>query len=253
MRTCWYLSSCVETDSTAPLTYTKSRSAFSTEERYRQTVMTINTIRCLQPEAMIYVVDGSTDVTAIRTGLESIFSHCRVVASKDLATAEDFDRIRRHPNKSLGESIQLRDFVTAYQDELRQYDLVFKMSGRYVLTDTNPQTLRPARRDAYLFKRPLQFPWQDAWGYHPVDLRQTEGHTFLKQYCSVWYGYGQDRVEDMRQLYCGLVGLLQHPSMIRYDVETLLYYLLADVRSQVMELPVTVLGWTGPDAQLMRY
>ena len=44
-----------------PLTYSKVRTVFSPEERFRQTIFTINSIRNSFPQSKIYIVDSSED------------------------------------------------------------------------------------------------------------------------------------------------------------------------------------------------
>ena len=43
----------------APLTYSPVRTIFSSEERFRQTIFTVNSIQAAFPEAKIVVVDSS--------------------------------------------------------------------------------------------------------------------------------------------------------------------------------------------------
>lgn len=254
MTKCFYVSSCIETDDSAPLTYAPRRSVFSANERYRQTIITVNTLKCLSPNAHIYVVDASEQYHDYYNLFPLLFSNCTFVPVKEISSPADYDTIRRHPNKSLGESLILRNFVYTYEQELRRYDYCFKMSGRYVLTNTYQDTMFDGTNTHRIFfKAPLIFPWDEKWAYLKTDLRQEESHNDFRQYCSVFYGYGKKHLSSFMNLYAGMVGLLQHPSMLGYDVETLLYYLMADYRSSITTLPVDVMGWEGPSGDLMKY
>lgn len=254
MKKCFYVSSCIETDSTAPLTYAPKRSVFAADERYRQTLITVNTLKCLEPEAAVYVLDASVNWEGYKSLFELMFADCHYVPMKQLCQPKDYIAIRTHPNKSLGESIQLRDFLYAYDTELRQYDYLFKMSGRYVINDGyDTQVFDETKRHMMFFKSPLVYQWQDKWNGMKTDVRHEEGHNYFKQYCSVFYGYGKEQLDTFKQLYSGMVSLLWHPSMIGYDVETLLYYLLKDYRDITYTLPLRVMGWEGPSGDLMRY
>lgn len=253
-KKCFYVSSCIETDPDAPLTYAPKRSVFSVDERYRQTLITVNTIKCLEPEATVYVLDASINWEGYKNLFELLFDKCHYVAMKQLCSFKDYQSIRLHPNKSLGESIQVRDFLYYYGKELQEFDYLFKMSGRYVINDGYDTTLfNETNRDKLFFKKALQYEWDNKWNGMKTDLRQEEGHNYFKQYCSVFYGYGREHLDTFRQLYTGMVGILQHPGMLGYDVETLLYYLLKDYQPMTCELPLRVMGWEGPSGALMRY
>lgn len=254
MNKCFYVSSCIETDPTAPLTYAPKRSVFATDERYRQTLITVNTIKCLEPEATVYVLDASVNWEGYKSLFELLFDRCQYVPMKQLCRPKDYQDIRTHPNKSLGESIQLRDFLYAYDQELRQYDFLFKISGRYVINDRyDAHYFDDSKLNSIFFKSPLVYEWQEKWNWMKTDVRQEEGHNYFKQYCSVFYGYGQGHLDTFKSLYAGMVGILKHPSMLGYDVETLLYYLLKDYQPVICELPIRVMGWEGPSGHLMRY
>jgi hypothetical protein len=252
MKLCFYISSCIDIDSSAPLTYTPTRSCFSTAERYRQTIATINTIFCLSPSATVYVVDASEQYDLYAEQLPRLFPQCIFVPIRKWSTPEDYELIRRHPNKSLGETILLRNFLSAFEQDLRQYEVCCKLSGRYLLTGLYRDELFQDSTRIF-FKAPLVFPWKPEWTYHQVDLRQEEGHQCLKQYCSVFYGYGTAHLSTFVHLYQGMSSLLKHPSMTSYDVETLLYYLTTEYQSQITTIPTQVLGWLGPTGQLMKY
>lgn len=254
MKKCFYVSSCIEVNNNAPLTYAPKRSVFTTDERYRQTLFTVNTLRCLSPDSVVYVLDASENWKGYQSLFQLLFVNCRYVPMKEVCSPKDYEAIRQHPNKSLGESIILRDFVFAYQKELEQYDYFFKTSGRYVLNDGYDDSyFNESRTDRIFFKTPLEYEWQDKWNGMKTDLRREEGHNKFKQYCSVFYGYGKQHLPTFMSLYAGMVGVIRHPTMYHYDVETLLYYLMKDYQPATDFLPVRVMGWEGPSGNLMRY
>lgn len=254
MKKCFYVSSCIEIDASAPLSYSPTRSCFSDAERYRQTIATINTISCLSPTATIYVLDASEHYTGYAQELQFLFRNCVFVPMREISTSEEYMTIRRHPNKSLGEALTLRNFITAFEHELQHYDFCFKLSGRYLLTNTYTDTFFTEERVSQIFfKTPLSFPWNPEWTYDKIDVRQEEGHNNLKQYCSVFYGYGKNHLQTFLDLYRGMVSILKHPSMLTYDAETLLYFLIKDYQESITTIPVQVLGWLGPSGDLMKY
>lgn len=255
MKKCFYVSSCIETDQNSPLTYAPKRSVFSADERYRQTLVTVNTLKCLSPDATVYILDASvTFAENYKSLFEQMFVRCHFIPMKQVCSSSDFELIRHHPNKSLGESIILRDFLRYYKKDLREYDYLFKMSGRYVIDEHyRDEFFDESKTNNIFFKKATEYPWQDKWNGMKTDVRQEEGHNFYKQYCSVFYGYGREQLETFGNLYTGMVGILKHPSMLGYDVETLLYYLTREYTSSIVELPIRVMGWEGPSGALMRY
>lgn len=120
------------------------RSVFPAEERYRQTVETIASVRARIPNADIFVIEGSMLEEHERGGLES--KGCTVLDATSLLD------IVNSPYKSYAE-VKLMLFLlnTLGVDSIKQkYRTFSKISGRYQLTDNFGWGRYPLDRPLYL-------------------------------------------------------------------------------------------------------
>ena len=102
-----------------------SKSIYSVKERVEQTHHTLKTIREKCPEAKIYFVEGSeTDITNYNFDYDELLRPTKDFEAKKLLYSMP---------KSPGECVMM--IYTANNVNLEEYDIVFKISGRYNLTD----------------------------------------------------------------------------------------------------------------------
>jgi len=103
-------------------TYSPTRSTFAADERFRQTIFTINSITAAFPEAKIVIVDSSNDyMEYIQT-----FWHMKnvdFVPLKELCE-DAFEIVNTHPNKSLCESLLLNTYFKIHKPILYSRQLV---------------------------------------------------------------------------------------------------------------------------------
>ena len=100
-------------------------SAYSVKERVQQTHETLKSIRDRCPSATIFFVEGSeTDISSYEFDYD-VF----------LSPASDFEakKLIYEMSKSPGECVMM--IYAGNHADLQEYDLVFKISGRYTLTD----------------------------------------------------------------------------------------------------------------------
>jgi hypothetical protein len=124
-----------------------SSSAYSIKERIEQTHQTLKSIREKCPDAKIFFVEGS------ETNVEELgFDYDELVRP-----TKDFDakKIIYSMPKSPGECVMM--IYTANHTDVGDYDLIFKISGRYTLTDDF--SLDNFSKDKFTFYDHLQ------WGY----------------------------------------------------------------------------------------
>jgi hypothetical protein len=111
-----------------PLSYARTRSVFSAEERLEQTLRSIESVRTKVPDTLIVLLENS-ELSAIETAT------LRKVADWFISFAEDprAVELRDGPFKGASELYML----LWIQDILRHFDYekMFKLSGRYWLTD----------------------------------------------------------------------------------------------------------------------
>lgn len=111
----------------ATLAYGRSRSAFGADERFDQTLRTIDSVRTHAPAATLVFVEGSAIDDA---------RWARLTAGVDRALRLDHDRRAVRLRDSLSKAAGEAYLLLGVQSLLRAsaYQRVFKLSGRYELT-----------------------------------------------------------------------------------------------------------------------
>jgi len=253
MKKAFIVTSSIEVDNNYPLSYSHTRSYFSTDERLRQTVMTVSSIDTVSPtDTQIYIVDTSENYHLY----ENFFSwqpNVKYVSIKK-EFPEIHESITTHRNKSFCETLLMSTFIRAYQAELKQFDYFFKVSGRYFLNRSfNDSLLNEHNTNRLFFKHPLRWPWDDNWGYGIVDRRAEQGDNELRQYCTVFYGWGSGYHNRMLDLLTAVPYMLDSERMRTLDIETLTYHLTRPWSNDVIETDWQITGWLGAGGQFMRY
>jgi hypothetical protein len=113
------ISSAINTCS-APLSYYPIRSVFDKQKRYEQTLQTINCLSRI-PNKKVYFVE-CTDIPEFEEDIKS-----RVDFYKNIYKGNE--SVIDGPYKNVGEAISLLSV------EIDEYENVYKLSGRYYLTD----------------------------------------------------------------------------------------------------------------------
>ena len=253
MKKAFIVTSVIEVDNTYPLTYSSTRSIFSTIDRFRHTIFTIASLDLISDQdTTIFLLDASENYQQYKQVLE-YQKNLKFISIKD-EFPEVFSIIRTHPNKSYCESMMLINFITKYQTELENYDYFVKMSGRYFIDHHFDTSLFNAENtDKIFFKKPLKFNWDNSWRYTMVDRRNIQGDNFLYQYSSVLYGFSKQFLNRFIDIYRVISVFTGQSNTMIYDVETLLYYFTRTYESSIIETDWIVNGWHGADGKYVRY
>lgn len=234
-----------------PLTYSKVRTVFSSDERFRQTIFTINSIRNAFPDSRIVIVDSSEDYRDYQSFIQ-YFKNVEFIPLKEL-DEKSFEIVNTHPNKSLCESLLLNSYYKKFKSDLKKYDYIIKGCGRYFYFDFNDSLFTEQNVNKFFFKKPLNFEWNDSWNYHFIDRRGPQNNNRLHQYCTVLYAFGASNLERMIDINTATIHLLDQAPMRHYDIETLSYYLTRPYEKDVIETDWRVCGWDGTSARFMYY
>lgn len=232
-------------------TYSETRSKFPADERFRQTIFTVNSIKAAFPQSKIVIVDSSADYAEYIQTLWHI-RDVDFIPLKEL-DPDAYEVVNTHPNKSLCESLLLNTYFKKHKEYIKQYDFVFKATGRYFYYDFNDSLLTEENRDKIFFKKPLNFEWNDQWQYQFIDRREKQNNNRLHQYCTVLYGFGSQHLEKFIDINEATVHLLKQPSMNHYDIETLSYYFTRAFEDKIIETDWKVSGWDGTSGRFMYY
>ena len=104
-----------------PLYYSKIRSVYSHQERFEQTLETIESIRKYMP---------STDIILVECSRPSIYMDTLAEKVDQFINLEFSDAIKNGTHKGIGEAILLLHAISNLQ---KSYTAIYKITGRYVL------------------------------------------------------------------------------------------------------------------------
>ena len=155
MKDCIIITSIVEITN-APFSYSNVRSVYSHEERFNQTIETIESIRKYLPDVDIILVECSPE--------SDYMTHLKHKVDIFLNTYPD-DIIRNGYNKGVCEANLMLHIFNKI--DLTCYRNIFKMTGRYVLTEN-------FNKDVWIHDGPVGC---ETYGYGPLSL-----HTFLYKF-----------------------------------------------------------------------
>lgn len=218
----------------------RPRSVHSTEERMRQTFFALGSIYSAYPNADVFLLDASKDFKVPMERIPS-FKNLKCVYPSDYDPQLQ-ELITSHPNKSFCEGVMLLDFIYRNKEILLEYDIIFKMTGRYVPYFVDNVQLDPSK---IYFKKPLKFEWKDSWEYDMVDLRTQENNNIFSQYSSIIFGFGQEHFYKFIDILHILVDMTSKQEYAHYDIETLLYYCTRPYKENIVETEWMVSGFVG--------
>ncbi len=247
------VTSVIDIDNSYPLTYSKTRSYFSNEERLRQTISTVCMLdHICDDETTIFLVDASERSDFYK----SVFSYQKNLVYVDVRKEfpDLYQIIRTHKHKSFCEMLLQLSFLEKYKKELSEYDYIFKISGRYFFdSSVNFNSCTEENIDKFLFKFPMSFDWDDNWGYSMVDRREIQKDNKLRQYSSVIYGWGKLQHDAMIDIFRVVAEMTNNEKTLHYDIETLLYYFTRQFEGKIIEHDWRVYGFIGVNGKFLRY
>jgi hypothetical protein len=232
-------------------TYSKTRSIFDANERFRQTIFTINSIRTAFPDDKIVLIDSSAEYLDYLLTIRH-FKDVEYLPLKEY-DFETYNIVNTHTNKSLCECAMLNSYFTKFKKEIKEYEYVLKATGRYFYFNVNDNLFIKDNVDKIFFKKPLNFEWNDNWNYQFVDNRVEQNNNRLHQYCTVLYAFGSSQLEKFIDINDAVVNLLNNHKMAHYDIETLSYYFTRPFKSDIIETDWIVSGWDGTSGRFMYY
>ena len=228
--------------------FVPSRTAFTPEERFRQTQATIANVRLLFPDAHIFHYEIGKEADRYKQQLNYV-DNLTFVSIEDLnhTTAE---MCRTNNSKGLCEAVSTSLFLDHYIDQLKQYDYFIKLGGRYFYTNVDKTFLTQENTDKYLCKNIRNFEWLDWWGY-PEEFKRNG---CVKWTPSQSYIVGNGQLEDYKaSMFSVKDYYLANPSLARIlDFECLLYYFILENKPYI-EIPWTNGGWGGQDGVYSEY
>ena len=112
-----------------PLSYTKTRSVYSIEERFSQTLITIQSVKHNIPNCHIVLVEASQNIEQYDDKFKKIVNeYYNFKDNKDITIAVE------SPHKGLGEINMILGYIL--NNDISKFNSLIKISGRYYLNDT---------------------------------------------------------------------------------------------------------------------
>lgn len=250
MRKAIIIGSSIEINNNFDFNNLGTRSAFSTEERARQTMFTLNSIKAHFPDDEIFLVDSSTI---------KLKEHLKypTIEGVTLVKIEDIDKkvaqiIRTHHNKSYCEALLLKTFFDAYKEELNQFDFIIKTTGRYWFhTPVDTSMFNKNNIDKVFTKYEYIFdhPEKKEWG--PIEFR-IDGHPNYRvgNTPTVLYAWGKKAFHHIYNLWDFTLKSTQNTS---YDIENIFYYWIHQNQIPQYKLNWVMLGYGGNNAKFYSY
>lgn len=246
MKLAFFISSAINLDHSSDsnkFLYANKRTAFSSEERFRQTQFTINSISLLFPDAKIYILDISENAYQYQERLN-------YVKNLTFLPLENINKIsahicRTHQSKGYCEGLSTKEFLNVCFDELKNYDYLVKISGRYFLTEFDKSLLTLENKNSYLVPFTRQFNWNPQWGY-PAELN-INGKLGWAFTCL--YSVGIDLLDEFKQNFENVTQyFIDNPDIAKImDYECIFYDKILKGKNNILNPNWHVAGWSGAE------
>lgn len=242
MKLAFLVSSAINLDETINqgFSYSKNRSFFSSEERFRQTQYTINSINLVCPESTIYLYDNSLNFQEYAEKL-SYVNNLKFISLERLDPMASAIT-RSHPSKGYCEALGTEVFFKNFIEELDQYDFVTKISGRYFYSTFDTRFFNQENKNKFLFKQFRNWEWSDAWKF--PDFLKISHKLFWAP--TQTYSIGQNQIQNFYKNFLEIGNYYRNnPQTSNHiDFECLMYYFVLH-NQPVAEVSWEVGGWTG--------
>jgi hypothetical protein len=243
--------SSIQTNNQFKFSHGSTRSAFTDEERFRQTLYTLNCLRNIFPEDEIIVVDCSF------SNFQYYKEHCDLFNAKYYPFAlnhpEQHKIITTHSSVAYCESLMLKTFFKLNKAYLNQFEFIIKTTGRYVYHNLDASIFSEENKNKLFFKNPWKFEWQDYWNFDMVDLRKEQNDNYLYQYSTVLYGLSTSYLNHFIDMFETLNHVIDRPEHSNFDMETSMYFFTRPFQESIIHTDWKLMGWEGAHAKFMCY
>lgn len=220
--------------------YSLNRSCFVPEERLQQTRGTLNALNLISADSPIYVLETSKHAEQYGKELSYVPGLRFVnINSIDPAVGEIG---RNHPSKGFCEASASVLFLNQYYEELKQYDYIVKITGRYFFSSFNKNIFNAENKDKYIVGKIRQFSWNADWNY-PNFLNKNNKLFWMPTWA---YGLGTDCLDQFKSGYQKIINFYQeNPILAPYmDLECLFYEYIVN-NNKCVDAPWIINGWNG--------
>lgn len=251
-KICFFISSAIELYNDHPLYYSKEvpRTAFTVEERLRQTVFTITSIKTLCPGAKIFLFDISKNYQPFVAALAKIKNvDLEFIACEEIASAAA-ELCRTHPSKGLCEATSTALFLQHRAEQVKEFDYLIKVSGRYFFTNLDTTMLTAHNTDMLFVKGIKTYSYDQNWGW-PSEIVVSEQ---LLHCPTHMYAIGSKCIDRFREQLASIIALYvkyeKQAPWVDYEC-AFAYYVVQ--HSDNLYIPWTCGGWTSSQGEYIEW
>lgn len=196
-----YIASAICTNN-LPLDYTNTRSFFSHEQRYSQSIKTIQAVREKIPDVYIIFIEGTRIAQHMREEISRLTDHFHDASEQDWV----LDNVNG-PYKSKGEIAMCLSYLQSqhFKENMHTFKSISKISGRYKPEDGFSLHVVPEHIVAKVEYNPQ---------YHATEYMSTMFYTvpsdLFEAFVEVCQScYGDDGLNNGRPLECALLDTIK--------------------------------------------
>jgi hypothetical protein len=245
------ITSAIQTNNSHRFSHGTVRSAFTDEERFRQTLYTLNCLQNIFPNDDRILLDISF------SNFDEFEHHANLFGAKYFSFAKQFPeehkQITEHTNIAWCEAMLLNKFLKTYKKVVDSYDYVLKTTGRYFYSNIDNSIFSEENRNKMFFKHPFTFEWKDEWNFDIIDLRKEQNDNNLWQYSTVMYGFAPTYTKTFIDIFEAIKHVIENPNHSNFDMETGVYYFTRPYKDNIIYTDWKITGWEGVHAKFMHY
>jgi hypothetical protein len=233
MKFVYLIGSCIEVSNDYPVKHTAQRSFFDVQQRLDQTQKTIENIKSLDSQAVIYLIDSSVTEFSQFVELAKNDSTFHYVTINKI-NPELAQVVRTHRSKSHGECLMFLEFLRHHKKDLVNFDYVVKLSGRYIINQQRytQEIFTDQQRDHFYFIGPYTWnrtDWQHVSKFYPNDFVDSNDQTH--SILTSLYVTGVQLLDQLEICLAAATTLTDTINKMHYiDVEYVLYYIFRQLK-----------------------
>lgn len=255
MKHAFFVTSSIELDPNKKFKGTGARTVFTTEDRLAHTIKTLQNLQENDPTATIFFVDSS--ITKFDQLEQLGIANLKYIRLQDLNPVVA-ETVRTYSSKSYCECLMILEFFKHYKKELKEYDFITKICGRYWFNDNySTEEFKPWNKNKFFMKKELM------WDNEHINFLSEEQlprdllvNDKLYGFYTVAHAFGRDRIDHYEAIMAASAQTQMEQGKYYYqDVEyTLhLYLRLFDLMKDVIIVDWTVDGRCGVTGDWVRY
>lgn len=241
MRHAFFVTSSIELDPKKSFKGVPKRTVFTTEERLEHTILTLKNLKEKDPSASIYFIDSS--LTRFNE-LDNLNLDNFYYIQLENLNPEVANTVRTYTSKSYCECLMILEFFKHFKNELKKYDFVTKICGRYTLGDNYSTSIfKPWLKDKFFMKKEL------VWADEHINFLSEQAlprdllvDNKLYGFYTVAHAFGTNRLNHYEAFMAASAQMqMEHGKYYHQDVE---YTLHLYIRMFGLMKDVEIVDWT---------